>query len=343
MQEFLIKAKKASYEIQSIRQQKKNDLLRALAKKFIESTEVIKVANTKDLNFAKANKLSPALIDRLMLDDQRIETMAQSLKDIAMLPDPVNKILDHFQPSNGLNIQKVSVPIGVIGIIYESRPNVTVDVAGLCLKSNNVAILKGGKEAIHSNQILVQIIREVLVSFNLNPDFVSLLPDTSRKGVQKFITQSDFIDLIIPRGGSELIKFVQEHAKVPVIKHDKGLCHIFVDSQAQLDEAVAIVVNAKTQRTGVCNALETLLVHTSIAPHFLPKLAIELAHHQTEIRACKQSLKFIQAKIASEEDWHTEYLDNILSIKVVQDVEKAITHINTYGSGHSDAILSRRL
>jgi glutamate-5-semialdehyde dehydrogenase len=266
--------------------------------------------------------------------------MAEALRDIAKLKDPVGRVIDGWVLDNGLRIEKVKIPIGVIGIIYESRPNVTSDAAGLCFMSGNACILKGGKEAMHSNITIIEILQYVLEKNKLPKEAISLIPDYSREGVAWLIQQDKYVDLIIPRGGEKLIKFVSENSKVPVVKHDKGLCHVYVHEDANLDEAVKICINAKVQRPGVCNAMETLLVDRNIAGKFLPKIKEVMEKEGVELRGCEITLEYIDIAKATEEDWETEYLDKILSIRVVDNLEDAIEHIETYGSGHSDSIVT---
>ena len=306
----------------------------------IENSQKIIEENKKDLAFAKENNLTSALIDRLYLDEKRIESMAKALTDIASLKNPVGRVIDGWVLDNGLKIEKVKIPIGVIGIIYESRPNVTSDAAGLCFMSGNACILKGGKEAMNSNIAIINILQEVLEKNNLPKFAISLLPDYSREGVYKLIQEDKYVDLIIPRGGEKLIKFVSENSKVPVVKHDKGLCHIYIHKDANIDEAINISVNAKVQRPGVCNAVETLLVDKENAKIILPLIKEAMQKEGVELRGCEKTLEIIDIKKASEEDWDTEYLDKILSIKVVEDLNEAIEHIQRYGSGHSDSIIT---
>ncbi len=343
MQEILKKVKEASRKTASLNGAVKRKILNEMASKLEKfSTQIIE-ANKKDMEYAKEANLSSALLDRLFLDEKRVKAMADSLRDIAKLKDPVGRIIDGWRLDNGLEIQKVKIPIGVIGIIYESRPNVTSDAAGLCLMSGNACILKGGKEAYHSNAAIIEILRYVLEENNLPADAMSLLPDYSRSGVEWLIKQDKYVDLIIPRGGEKLIKFVSENAKVPVVKHDKGLCHVYVHEDADLEKGAKIALNAKIQRPGVCNALETLLVDRKIAGEFLPVIKEKMQKEGVELRGCEITLGYIDIKPATEEDWHTEYLDKILSIRVVDNIEDAIEHIENYGSGHSDSIVTENV
>jgi len=312
-----------------------------MAENLIKNQDIIISQNDKDMNIGRKANLPNALLDRLLLDESRIQTMAKSIKEIAQQKEPVGKVLDGWVVPSGLRIEKVTTPIGVIGIIYESRPNVTSDTATLCFKSGNVCVLKGGKEATQSNQIITKLLQEVLERNGLPKEIISLLPDCTREGVAKLIKMDDFVDLIIPRGGEALIKYISKNSTVPVIKHDKGLCHIFVDFSADLQNAIDISINAKCQRPGVCNAMETLLVHQDIAQNLLPKLKTAFDKKHTKLLGCARTCKYIDIEKASDEDFDTEYLDNILSIKVVNDVDEAILHINRHSSGHSESILTQ--
>lgn len=340
MKEFLEKAKKCKSVIATLNGEVKNKVLNEMADSLEKNIEAILNENKKDLEYAKENNLSSALVDRLLLNENRIKAMATSVREIALLKDPIGRILDGWVLENGLKIEKVSIPIGVIGIIYESRPNVTSDAAALCFKSSNVVILKGGKEAINSNKIIANILQEVLEKNNLPKELISLLPDSSREGVAKLIKEDKFVDLIIPRGGEGLVRFVNENSTVPVVKHDKGLCHTYIDKSADIEKAIKIAINAKCDRPGVCNAMETLLVHHDIASSLLPKLYLEFEKQGTKLLGCEATQKYIEVEKASEEDYWTEYLANILSIKIVHSTKEAIEHISKYGSGHSDAIVS---
>ena len=340
MEDFLKKAKFSSRVIANLKPKIKIDVLMQMASHIEKNRNAIIEENAKDIELGRKNSLSYALLDRLLLDEKRVLSMAESIREIANLREPIGKTLDGWVVPSGLKIEKVTVPIGVIGIIYESRPNVTSDTAALCLKSGNVCILKGGKEAENSNKIIATLLQEVLKKNSLPKEIVSLLPDSSREGVAKLIKMDRYVDLIIPRGGEALIRFVSQNSTVPVVKHDKGLCHIFIDESANIQNAIKISINAKCQRTGVCNAMETLLVHKNIAPTILPKLKEEFDNHQTKLLGCEKTREIIDIEVASQEDFYTEYLDNILSIKTVDSLDEAIEHINRYGSGHSDSILS---
>ena len=340
MQTFLKDAKDASNIIANLSGEIKNKVLNSMADALVNNQDIIIEENNKDIESGKINNLSSALMDRLLLNNERIEGMATALKDIASLKEPIGRTIEGWIVENGMNIQKTSVPIGVIGIIYESRPNVTSDTAGLCFKSGNICILKGGKEAEFSNKIIAKTLQDVLVTFDLPISAISLLPDSSREGVANLIKQDKFVDLIIPRGGAALIKFVSNNATVPVVKHDKGLCHTYIDKDANIQKAIDVSINAKCRRVGICGAMETLLVHEDIANEILPLLEIEFKKFDTQLRGCKKTQKIIDIEFATHEDFDTEYLDNILSIKIVRDVAGAIKHIDYFGSGHSDAIVT---
>jgi glutamate-5-semialdehyde dehydrogenase len=340
MQEFLESAKEASSVVATLNSGLKNQLLRQMAEALEEHIERIIDQNRKDIAYAYDKELSSALIDRLLLDEKRIKAMANSLREIAALKEPVGRILEGWRVESGLEIQKVSIPIGVIGIIYESRPNVTSDTAGLCFKSGNVCVLKGGKEAQHSNAIIAEILQEVLEQNQLPREIISLLPDASREGVSKLIKMDKYVDLIIPRGGEGLIRYISENSSVAVVKHDKGLCHVYIDKDADIDKAIPIMINAKCRRVGICNAMETLLVDREIATELLPKVEEIFHKEKTQLRGDAITREHIMIEEATEEDFNTEYLDNILSIKVVDGVEGAMDHIKRYGSGHSEAIVT---
>ena len=340
MQNFLEHAKSASRIIATLDPKTKIDVLMQMADALEAHSEIIITENQKDLDEAKKNNLSSALVDRLLLNPKRITEMANAIREIAALKEPVGRILEGWVVPSGLRIEKVSIPIGVIAIIYESRPNVTSDTAALCFKSGNACVLKGGKEAFYSNAIIASLLQEVLEKFNLPTEIISLLPDYSREGVARLIKMDKYVDLIIPRGGEALIRYVSENATVPVVKHDKGVCHTFVDKEANLDQAIEIVLNAKCQRPSACNSLETLLVHEAISETFLPRMKEALDLTGAEIKGCEKSEKLLHVKRASDEDYHTEHLSNALNIKIVESVDEAIAHIAQFGSSHSEAILS---
>jgi glutamate-5-semialdehyde dehydrogenase len=281
------------------------------------------------------------MIDRLTLDEVRVGAMAAGLREVALLPDPVGEVARMWQRPNGLRVGKMRIPLGVIGIIYESRPNVTADAAALCLKSGNAVILRGGSEAFHSNVAIADILREVMTEMGVPEAALTLIPFVEREGVLEMLRQEEQIDLIIPRGGESLIRFVVEHSRIPVIKHYKGVCHVFVDASADVDMATRIIVNGKTQRPGVCNAVETLLVHRDIAATFVPRIAAVLSRLKVELRGDETVREYAPDVIAaSEEDWQAEYLDLILAMRVVDDLDGAIAHINRYGSLHTEAIVT---
>ena len=340
MRDFLQKAKQSSRVVATLGTAMKNDILLQMADELTSSTSLILEANNIDMQVAKDMNLSSAMQDRLFLNEKRVVDMANAIRQIASQTEPVGRVLDGWVTKDGLNIQKVSIPIGVIGIIYESRPNVTSDTAALCFKSGNVCVLKGGKEAENSNQAIAKILQTVLEKNNLPKEAISLLPDSSREGVAKLIKEDKFVDLIVPRGGESLIRFISENSSIPVIKHDKGVCHTYIDQDAAVGKITAIVINAKCQRPSACNALETLLIHEDIAPHILNGLDEALKEQNTTIKACSETLKYIKAISAIEEDFDIEYLDNVLNIKIVKNIDEAITHIQKHGSGHSEAILS---
>ena len=333
--------KKASYVLSQTATERKNAALHKMAVLLERNARLIISANQKDIRYAKAKKLPPALIDRLALNDKRIKAMAGGLNEVAALKDPVGEIIKKWRRPNGLEITKIRVPIGVIGIIYESRPNVTADVAGLCLKSGNGVILRGGSEAIHSNQAIVNILSQALSEVKLPGTILGFIGFTRHEAVKSLLKLDRFIDLIIPRGGEQLIRTVMENSRIPVIKHDKGVCHTYVDKEADLDKAETISYNAKMNRPGTCNAMETLLVHRDIAGIFLPRMLKRFNEARVEIRGCVETQNiFPAAQKASEEDWSAEYLDLILAVKVVGGFKEAVAHINKYGSKHSEAVIT---
>jgi glutamate-5-semialdehyde dehydrogenase len=340
MDRFLQEAKNATRVLSTLSSKEKNKILKAMAQGLKEEMSKILKANSLDMDSAEKNNLTSALKDRLLLDDGRVEGMAKAIEEIAALKEPVGRVLDGWYADAGFKIEKVTVPIGVIGVIYESRPNVTADVGALCFKSGNVAILKGGKEAEHSNRAIAKVLQEVLKRHGLPEACIALLPDSSREGVAKLIKQDAYVDLIVPRGGEALIKYVSSNATVPVVKHDKGLCHTYIDKDADFDKALDIVVNAKCRRTGICGALETLLVDEAVASKILPRIKEAYDAQGTQIRGCKKTRETIEVKSATIEDYATEYLDNILTIVVVSGVKGAVAHIEQYGSQHSEAIVT---
>jgi glutamate-5-semialdehyde dehydrogenase len=320
----------------------KNDLLMAMAVALINNAPHLIEENRKDLEAGEKKGLSAAMLDRLMLNETRVKAMADGLREVAALPDPVGEVTRMWKRPNGLSVGKMRIPLGVIGIIYEARPNVTADAAALCLKAGNGVILRGGSEAIHSNVAIARVLTDEMQRAGIPAAALSVIPFTEREGVLEMLKQEELIDLIIPRGGESLIRFVVEHSKIPVIKHYKGVCHIFVDASADFAMAERIIVNAKTQRPGVCNALETLLIHKDIAETFVPRIAEALVSLQVELRGDACFRQFApEAKPATDEDWGAEYLELILAARVVDDLDEAVDHINRYGSLHTEAIVTR--
>lgn len=335
------KAKEASYELGVASPGQKNEALTFMAEELIKAKEEIIKANEIDRQNAIKKGITDALLDRLSLDDSRIEAMAQGLLDIVKLQDPVGEVTNMWQMPNGLQIGQKRVPIGVLGIIYESRPNVTSDAAGLCLKSGNAVILRGASDAINSNKAVAKALVAGIKRSGLPQECVQLLEDTSRETAREMMRLNDYIDVLIPRGGAGLIKSVVQNATVPVIETGTGNCHIFVDETADLEMAKAIVLNAKVQRPGVCNAAEKLLVHESIASEFLPTIVKALRENGVEVRGCDKAQAIVDdIKVIEEPEWHQEYLDLIIAVKVVKDVDEAIKHINKYNTGHSESIVT---
>jgi len=319
----------------------KNDALKRASGILRRESSEILAANAMDIQAARKNNVDDSLLERLLLNPDRVEAMAEGLEQIATLPDPVGAISDLVYRPSGIQVGRMRVPLGVIGMIYESRPNVTADAAGLCLKSGNAVILRGGSEAIHSNRVIAACLRRAMVESGLPQDAVQLVDTTDRALVGEMIRANAFVDVIIPRGGRSLTERIAAEASVPVIKHLDGICHVYVDAAADLKMALKIAVNAKTQRTGVCNAMETLLVHQAVAAAYIPAVVAVLREKDVEIRGCEQTRKLVKGiRKASEEDWATEYLASVLSTRVVEDMDAAITHIEQYGSGHTDSIVS---
>ena len=330
-------ARAAAYRLAQLSSDEKNAILRAMASSIRANAAALMQANDKDLAAGVEKGLSAAMLDRLRLDEARIEAMAAGIDQVATLPDPVGQVMDAWERPNGIRIEQVRVPIGTIGIIYESRPNVTADAAALCFKTGNATILRGGSEAIHSNRAIAA----ALASAGAPEHAIQLIPFTDRESVAALAQMDKWLDLIIPRGGKGLIETVVSLARMPVIKHYDGICHLFVDQAAKLDMAVKLTVDAKTQKCGVCNALETLLVHEAVAAEFLPMVATALRAKNVELRGCEKTRAILSDCIpATDEDWDTEYLDLILSIKVVSSIDEAIDHINTHGSHHTDTIVT---
>ncbi len=335
------KAKEASIALALLEAEKKNEILLAMAKSILKKKQDILKANRIDVAGAEKAGKSKAIIDRLTLNDSRIKQMASMIQEVAKLEDPIGRIESFTRRPNGLLIGKMRVPIGVIGIIYEARPNVTSDCIAICLKSGNSVILRGGSVAINSNSAIFNVLNEAAIKEGLFAGAISFIKNTDRKAVDALLGMSDFLNLIIPRGGESLIKEVARKAKIPVIKHYKGVCHVYVDEHSDLNMAEKIAFNAKVQRPGVCNAMETLLVHKDAAARFLPSMIKKLKDAGVEIRGCSQTRKIIKGiRSAKESDWYEEYLDLILAVKVVASVDEAIEHIRKYGSMHSDAIVT---
>lgn len=319
----------------------KNRLLGAMAQALVTATPEILAANEKDLAQAVANGISETMQDRLRLTKERIAEMAAGIKEVVELPDPIGEVEKMWKNENGLLIGRQKVPLGVIGIIYESRPNVTTDAASLCFKTGNAVILRGGKEAFASNQVLVEILQQALIKEGFTPHVIQFVTDTTHEVATEMMRLTEYLDVLIPRGGAGLIKRVKETATVPVIETGTGNNHVYIDKDAQLDMATAIVDNAKTQRPSVCNAMETLLIHEAVAAEFLPVIAKKLAQHQVELHGDERACQYVpEALPATEADWSTEYLDYILAIKVVDSLEEAIAHINRYNTKHSEAIVT---
>lgn len=319
----------------------KNKALITMAESLLDQGSSIQSENKKDVELAREKGLSKAMIDRLTLSDQVLESMAKGLKDVAALPDPVGEVTGMWKRPNGLQVGRVRIPLGVIGFIYESRPNVTVDAAGLCLKAGNAIILRGGSEALNSNLALAAIIDQALDDTGIPSAAVQVVPTTDRQAVNELLSHEELVDLIIPRGGEDLIRFVAENSRIPVLKHYKGVCHVFVDRTADIEMALNICLNSKVQRPGVCNSLETLLVHQDVADDFLPQAGKALEEAGVELRCCPESLKRLPGRTgAVESDWPEEYLDLILAVKIVAGLDEAMEHIAKYGSQHTEAIVT---
>jgi len=334
-------ARQASLAMARLSSGTKNTMLLKMAAALEAGTEQLISENGKDLEAGRQKGLSAAMLDRLMLDEKRIHSIANALREVAALPDPVGEVTKMWKRPNDLMVGKMRIPLGVIGIIYESRPNVTADAAALCLKAGNAVILRGGSEAIHSNLAIAAVLQTVLKELAIPEAALSLIPFTEREAVLEMLKQEESIDLIIPRGGESLIRFVVENSRIPVIKHYKGVCHIFVDQSADFDKAERIIVNSKTQRPGVCNALETLLIHRDTAAEFIPRIAATLSALGVEMRGDEVFCQYApNAKPATEEDWPAEYLELILACRVVDDIDAAIAHINRYCSLHTESIIT---
>jgi glutamate-5-semialdehyde dehydrogenase len=335
------KAKKASFQLAKLQSEIKDNALCRMANALEANTERILIANAKDVEAAKAKRLKPTLLDRLALDKRKIANMARCLREVAGLPDPVGSIVNSSTRPNGLIIGQLRVPLGVVGVIYESRPDVTSDAAGICLKSGNSVILRGGSDAINSNIAIGEVLREALTGTLVPADAIQVVSSTDRKVVQEFMLMRDYVSVLIPRGGADLIKTVVENARIPVIETGTGNCHIYVEDDADLKQAISILINAKCQRPGVCNAAEKLLVNKGIAKEFLPLVIAALRSEGVEVRGDPETIAIASdVKPAHSKDWYTEYLDLIIAVKVVKDLDEAIAHINKYGSHHSEAIMT---
>lgn len=340
LMEQLAKTKKEAHTLAVSSAPERQAVLSNIALLLNERREEIKKINKIDINNAEDMELSSAMIDRLRLTDKEIDSMIKAVNEISMQKEVIGEVITGSTRPNGLKIRKVRVPLGVAGIIYESRPNVTIDSAALCIKSGNGAVLRGGKEAINSNKILAEIISESLEKAGFSKDIVYFIQDTDRNIIKDMAQAKGLIDVIIPRGGEGLINFVVDNARIPVIMHDKGVCHTFIDESAEYQQALSIAFNAKVQRPSACNAMETLLIHKNIAEKMLPEIAEMFQDVDVDLRGCPETLKYVDCRPAIEEDYYTEYHDMILSIKVVENIQEAINHINKYGSGHSDAIVT---
>ena len=342
LREIAEKAKNASQKLARTGTKARNAALLGMAQGLVDNAPYILEENAKDLVDADAKRLSGAMTDRLRLDEARIEKIALGLREVAALPDPVGEVVRMWRRPNGLQVGRMRIPLGVIAIIYESRPNVTADAAGLCVKSGNAVILRGGSETIRTNVAIGEVLRRAAREAGIPEDSVQIIPVTDRDAVLEMLRLEEYIDLVIPRGGEGLIRFVAENSRIPVLKHYKGVCHIFVDESADNDMAESICLNAKVSRPGVCNALETLLVHEKIAPDFLPRMARAYEAAGVELRGCAATKELIPGvKEATEADWYEEYLDLILSVKVVSGLEEAIAHIEKYGSMHTESIITQ--
>jgi glutamate-5-semialdehyde dehydrogenase len=342
LEEIGKKAKDAALKLGTLTAGVKNRALEEMAEALLSREKDILAANRMDLEAGEKSGMSPALIDRLTLNPKRIGEMAQGLREVAALPDPVGEVVAGWRLPNGLEIQKVRVPLGVVGIIYEARPNVTVDAAGLCVKSGNAVVLRGSSSAINSNRMLAEVIAAAGESAGLPAGSIQLVPLTDRESARQLMRMREYLDVLIPRGGEGLIRTVVEESTVPVIETGVGNCHTYVDASADLDMALEIVINAKCQRPGVCNAMETLLVHEAVAREFLPRAAEALRERGVTLRGCPRTREILpDAEEATEDDWYREYLDLILAVRVVTGLDEAIGHINRYGSKHSEAIVTR--
>ena len=333
-------AKEASRILSQASEEQKNDALLSIAKKIDIKRQDILKENVKDLEEAKKKQIGDALIDRLELTEERIDSMISGLKVVSELPDPVGEITKLKPTPSGIDVSQMRVPLGVVGIIYESRPNVTADAAALCLKSGNACILRGGSEAILSNKIIWECLQKGLEESGLPKESVQLVETIDREAVKTLLHMDKWVDVIIPRGGKGLVKLISEESRVPVIKHLDGICHVYIDKDSDAEKAIDIAFNAKTYRYGICGAMETLLVHREVAANILPQLSERYSSEGVELRGCKETKEIIKVKTANEEDWSTEYLAPVLSVKIVGGIEEAIEHINLFGSSHTDSIVT---
>lgn len=341
IQSMAVECKKAAREVAALSTEVKNRVLLKMAEGLKAQQEFISRENEKDLVAGREKGLSTAMLDRLELSEKVIQSMVQGLEEVAALPDPVGEIDDMVKRPSGITVGHMRIPLGVVGMIYESRPNVTVDAAALCLKAGNGVFLRGGSEAIHSNLALAKVLQDSLEAENINPAAIQVIPLTDREAINVMLSLEEQIDLIIPRGGEGLIRFVAQNSRIPVLKHYKGVCHIFVDEDVDQAMAIDIVMNSKTQRPGVCNALEGLLVHRNVAASFLPRVADSLMSAGVEIRGCSETCSHVsQATAATEEDWGYEFLDLVLAVKVVDDIDGAMDYIVQYGSQHTESIVT---
>jgi len=341
VQQIAQRAQAAARQMSRVSSTAKNNALLQMADELIRHTQQLIKVSVRDVAAAKKSGLSKAMIDRLTLTKSTVAGMAQGLREVAALPDPVGRVTSMWRRPNGLVVGRMRIPLGVIGIIYESRPNVTADASALCLKSGNAVILRGGSEAINSNLAIAALLQNILRKNNLPEAAISVIPTTEREAVYEMLQQEEYIDLIIPRGGEELIRAVVAQSRIPVIKHYKGVCHIYIDAQADLDMAVNICFNAKVQRPGVCNAMETLLVHQDIARQFLPLIAAKLQQANVLLKGCAKTRKILKnIEAAEEKDWYAEYLDLILAVRIVKNMDEAIAHIEQYGSLHTESIIT---
>lgn len=341
LRQAVVQAKQATYQLTQLSAKTKTSVLHRLADILLEDSDTILAANRQDMAFASEQGLSEAMCDRLLLDEERLKGIAQAVNAIAEQADPVGQVSEPEVMESGIRVAKMRIPIGVIAMIYEARPNVTIDAASLCFKAGNSVVLRGGKEALHSNIALAACFHKALEAFGVPPEVVTLIPNPDRSLMKELLTYSDNIDLLIPRGGESLIRYVSENSRIPVIQHYKGVCHLYVDEGADLNKALALFENGKTQRTGVCNALETLLVHREIADSYLAKVAAICQKHQVKVHACPFSISYFQQALpALEDDWHAEYLAMEVAIKVVDDIDHAVAHIHTYSSNHTEVIVT---